>query len=151
MCQYLLNKVHEKLDTCLMSYATQMLSGKWLKIWIEIGAVLLAIGWNLVEQVEGTTEIGFLLKFVKVMSTWFNTPWLLILLWTAFSLGLSYMSYTDMISLANFLHRLGMLLEFLSFLWLWRKFPPCSGLISSANVASFGGYVPNYIRIFWCL
>ncbi|KAL2515818.1 uncharacterized protein Fot_29789 [Forsythia ovata] len=35
----------------------------------------------------------------------------------------SYMDYTDIISSANFLYSLGMLLEFASFLWLRRKFP----------------------------
>ncbi|KAL3519096.1 hypothetical protein ACH5RR_021685 [Cinchona calisaya] len=116
-------------DTGFMADAAQMISGKWLKIWIEIGAVLSAIGLfeaqlsSSAYQVEGMAEIGFLPKFFKVRSKWFNTPWLGILLSTAVSLGVSYLSYTDIISLANFLYSLGMLLEFLSFVWLRRKFP----------------------------
>ncbi|CDP17350.1 unnamed protein product [Coffea canephora] len=112
-----------------MADAAKMISGQWLKIWIEIGAVLSAIGLfeaqlsSSAYQVEGMAEIGFLPEFCKVRSKWFNTPWLGILLSTAISLGISYMSYTDIIYSANFLYSLGMLLEFLSFLWLRRKFP----------------------------
>ncbi|CAI9106734.1 OLC1v1005953C1 [Oldenlandia corymbosa var. corymbosa] len=112
-----------------MADAAEMISGKWLKVWIEIGAVLSAIGLfeaqlsSCAYQVEGMAEIGFLPKFCQLKSKWFNTPWIGILLSTAIALGISFMSYESIVSAANFLYSLGMLLEFLSFLWLRWKMP----------------------------
>ncbi|KAI5435693.1 probable polyamine transporter At3g13620 [Lathyrus oleraceus] len=108
--------------------AAEMIAGKWLKIWIEIGAVLSAIGLfeaqlsSSAYQVSGMAEIGILPKFCGVRSKWFNTPWLGILVSTLITIGVSYMNFTDIVSSANFLYSLGMILEFASFLWLrWKK------------------------------
>ncbi|XP_052180275.1 probable polyamine transporter At3g13620 [Diospyros lotus] len=112
-----------------MANAAEIISGKWLKFWIEVGAVLSAIGLfeaqlsSSAYQVLGMSELGFLPKFFGLRSTWFKTPWVGILLSTAITLGVSYMNFTDIISSANFLYSLGMLLEFASFVWLRRKFP----------------------------
>ncbi|KAK7385336.1 hypothetical protein VNO78_31052 [Psophocarpus tetragonolobus] len=109
--------------------AAQIIAGKWLKIWIEIGAVLSAIGLfeaqlsSSAYQVLGMAEIGILPKFCGVRSKWFDTPWLGILVSTLITIGVSYMTFTDIISSANFLYSLGMLLEFGSFLWLRWKSP----------------------------
>ncbi|XP_010552261.1 PREDICTED: probable polyamine transporter At3g13620 [Tarenaya hassleriana] len=109
--------------------AAEMLAGKWLKIWIEIGAVLSSIGLFEAQlsssafQLEGMADLGFLPKFFAVRSKWFNTPWVGILLSALMSLGLAYMDFTDIISSANFLYSLGMLLEFASFIWLRKKLP----------------------------
>uniref|UniRef100_A0A5B7BAN8 Polyamine transporter n=1 Tax=Davidia involucrata TaxID=16924 RepID=A0A5B7BAN8_DAVIN len=109
--------------------AAEMISGKWLKFWIEVGAVLSAIGLfeaqlsSSVYQLLGMADLGFLPKFFGLRSKWFNTPWVGILLSTAITLAVSYMDFTDIISSANFLYSLGMLLEFASFVWLRRKFP----------------------------
>ncbi|PHU29379.1 hypothetical protein BC332_01472 [Capsicum chinense] len=116
-------------DTGFMANAAEMISGRWLKFWIEIGAVLSAIGLFEAQlsssafQILGMAEIGFLPKFFGLRSKWFNTPWVGIVLSTSISLGMSYMDFQDIISSANFLYSLGMLLEFASFLWLRRKFP----------------------------
>ncbi|CAN4089779.1 unnamed protein product [Withania somnifera] len=116
-------------DTGFMANAAEMISGRWLKFWIEIGAVLSAIGLFEAQlsssafQILGMAEIAFLPKFFGLRSKWFNTPWVGIVLSTAISLGMSYMDFQDIISSANFLYSLGMLLEFASFLWLRRKFP----------------------------
>ncbi|KAK6937014.1 Amino acid/polyamine transporter I [Dillenia turbinata] len=116
-------------ESGFMADAARMISGKWLKFWIEIGAVLSTVGLfeaqlsSSAYQVLGMSDIGFLPKFFGVRSKWFNTPWLGILISTAISLGVSYMSFTDIISSANFLYSLGMLLEFASFVWLRRKMP----------------------------
>ncbi|XP_009601488.1 probable polyamine transporter At3g13620 [Nicotiana tomentosiformis] len=116
-------------DTGFMANAAEIISGKWLKFWIEIGAVLSAIGLFEAQlsssafQLLGMAEIAFLPKFFGLRSKWFNTPWVGIILSTAISLGMSYMDFQDIISSANFLYSLGMLLEFASFLWLRRKFP----------------------------
>ncbi|KAL2470016.1 putative polyamine transporter [Abeliophyllum distichum] len=112
-----------------MAEAADMISGKWLKFWIEIGAILSTIGLfeaqlsSSAYQLLGMADLAFLPKFFAFRSKWFNTPWVGILLSTVVALGVSYMDYTDIISSANFLYSLGMLLEFASFLWLRRKFP----------------------------
>ncbi|KAL4591333.1 hypothetical protein LXL04_004291 [Taraxacum kok-saghyz] len=112
-----------------MAVAAEMIAGKWLKIWIEIGAVLSAIGLfeallsSCAFQILGQAELGFLPKFFERRSRWFNTPWVGILISTMITTSFSYMNFRDVISSANFLYSLGMLLEFSSFLWLRRKFP----------------------------
>lgn len=116
-------------DTGFMANAGEMISGKWLKIWIEIGAVLSAIGLfeaqlsSSAYQLLGMADLSFLPKFFGLRSKYFNTPWVGILLSTLITIGVSYMDFTDIISSANFLYSLGMLLEFASFVWLRRKYP----------------------------
>ncbi|XP_068488202.1 probable polyamine transporter At3g13620 [Phaseolus vulgaris] len=116
-------------ETGFHAQAAEIIAGKWLKIWIEVGAVLSTIGLfeaqlsSSAYQVLGMAEIGILPKFFGVRSKRFSTPWLGILLSTLISIGVSYMDFTDIISSANFLYSLGMLLEFASFLWLRRKSP----------------------------
>ncbi|KAL2528884.1 putative polyamine transporter [Forsythia ovata] len=112
-----------------MTEVADMISNKWLKFWIEIGAILSAIGLfeaqlsSSAYQLLGMTNLAFLPKFLAFQSKRFNTPWVRILLSTVVALGVSYMDYTDIASSANFLYSLGMLLEFASFLWLRTKFP----------------------------
>ncbi|KAK2998103.1 hypothetical protein RJ639_011745 [Escallonia herrerae] len=69
------------METGFMANAARMISSKWLKIWIEIGAVLSAS--ELFEaqlsssfyQLLGMADLGFLPKFFGLRSKWFNTPW----------------------------------------------------------------------------
>lgn len=109
--------------------AAEIIAGKWLKYWIEVGAVLSGIGLfeaqlsSSAYQVLGMADIGFLPRFFAVRSKRFDTPWVGILISTVITLGVSYMNFTDIISSANFLYSLGMLLEFASFIWLRRKLP----------------------------
>ncbi|XP_044504811.1 probable polyamine transporter At3g13620 [Mangifera indica] len=109
--------------------AAEIIAGKWLKYWIEVGAVLSAIGLfeaqlsSCAYQLLGMANLGSLPKFFASRAKWFDTPWVGILLSTLITLGVSYMDFTDIISSANFLYSLGMLLEFASFLWLRRKLP----------------------------
>ncbi|XP_061364242.1 probable polyamine transporter At3g13620 [Gastrolobium bilobum] len=116
-------------ETGFHAQAAEMIAGKWLKIWIEFGAVLSAIGLfeaqlsSSAYQVLGMADIGILPKFFGIRSKWFNTPWLGILVSTLITIAVSYMNFTDIISSANFLYSLGMLLEFASFLWLRWKSP----------------------------
>ncbi|KAB1227782.1 hypothetical protein CJ030_MR1G004494 [Morella rubra] len=112
-----------------MAQAAGMIAGNWLKIFLEIGAVLSAIGLYEAQlsssafQLLGMADIGALPVFFGLRSKWFNTPWVGILLATSISLGVSYMNFTDIISSANFLYSLSMLLEFAAFIWLRRKMP----------------------------
>ncbi|KAJ0787457.1 putative amino acid/polyamine transporter I [Helianthus annuus] len=116
-------------ESGFMAVAAEIIAGKWLKIWIEIGAVLSAIGLfeallsSCAYQTLGMADFGFLPKFFEIRSKWFDTPWVGILVSTLIAISFSFMHFTDVISSANFLYSLGMLLEFASFLWLRRKFP----------------------------
>ncbi|KAK4408655.1 putative polyamine transporter [Sesamum angolense] len=74
-------------------------------------------------QLLGMADLGLLPKFFALRSKRFNTPWVGILVSTLIAIGVSYMSYTDIVASANFLYSLGMLLEFSSFLWLRWKSP----------------------------
>ncbi|XP_031099453.1 probable polyamine transporter At3g13620 [Ipomoea triloba] len=116
-------------ESGFMAVAAKMIAGKWLQLWVEIGAVLSAIGLfeaqlsSCAYQIQGQADLAFLPKFFGARSKWFNTPWVGILLSMLISLAVSYLDFTDLISSANFLYSLGMLLEFASFLWLRRKAP----------------------------
>ncbi|CBI16502.3 unnamed protein product, partial [Vitis vinifera] len=72
----------------------QIIAGKWLKVWVEVGAVLSTIGLfeaqlsSCAYQLLGMADLGFVPRFFGVRSTC-----------------------------------LGMLLEFASFLWLRRRWP----------------------------
>ncbi|CAH9136071.1 unnamed protein product [Cuscuta epithymum] len=116
-------------ESGFMAVAAEMIGGKWLKFWVEIGAVLSAIGLfeaqmsSCAFQLLGQAELAFIPKVFAKRSKWFNTPWVGILLAAVFALAVSNMDFTDIISAANFLYSLGMLLEFASFLWLRRKLP----------------------------
>lgn len=119
----------DEWDTGFMANAARTISGNWLKIWIEIGSVLSAIGLFEAQlsssafQLLGMADLGFLPEFFALRSKRFNTPWVGIVSSTTIALGVSYMDFTDIISSANFLYSLGMLLEFASFVWLRRKLP----------------------------
>ncbi|KAK4441035.1 putative polyamine transporter [Sesamum alatum] len=118
-----------KWEAGFMADAAKTISGSWLKFWIEIGAVLSGIGLFEAQlsssgyQLLGMADLGLLPKFFALRSKWFNTPWVGILMSTLIAIGVSYMSYTDIVASANFLYSLGMLLEFSSFLWLRWKSP----------------------------
>ncbi|XP_011089703.1 probable polyamine transporter At3g13620 [Sesamum indicum] len=118
-----------KWETGFMADAARTISGTWLKVWIEIGAVLSAVGLFEAQlsssgyQLLGMADLGLLPQFFASRSKRFNTPWVGILFSTLIAIGVSYMSYTDIVASANFLYSLGMLLEFSSFLWLRWKSP----------------------------
>ena len=91
------------------------------------------------------SNLGFLPENFGVRSTWFNTPWVGILLSTLITLAIAYMSFVDIISSMNFLYSLGMLLEFASFLWLSRKLPTMKRPFVVPMVTSIGNYVLDSI------
>ncbi|KAK4441036.1 putative polyamine transporter [Sesamum alatum] len=105
-----------------------MIAGNWLKIWIEIGAVLSVIGLyeaqlsSCAYQILGMADIGVVPRLFGARSKWFNTPWVGILVSTLVAVAVSYLNFADIISSVNFSYSLGMLLEFASFLWLRWKF-----------------------------
>ncbi|XP_050215812.1 probable polyamine transporter At3g13620 [Mercurialis annua] len=110
-----------------LANVAEIIGGKWLKIWVEIGAFLSVVGLyeaqlsSCVYQLVGMADLGFLPEFFGVRSSWFDTPWVGILLSTIIALFGSCLDFADIISSVNFLYCLGMLLEFASFLWLRRK------------------------------
>ncbi|KAL3519072.1 hypothetical protein ACH5RR_021661 [Cinchona calisaya] len=101
-----------------------MIAGKWLKYWVEIGAVLSVIGLyeaqlsSCAYQILCMANIGVVPRFFGVRSKWFSTPWVGILISTMIALAVSYLTFADIISSVNFFYSLGMLVEFASFLWL---------------------------------
>ncbi|XP_072990002.1 probable polyamine transporter At3g13620 [Typha latifolia] len=109
--------------------AAGIIAGRWLKYWIEVGAVLSAIGLYEAQlsscsfQLLGMADLGLLPRFFASRAKWFDTPWVGILVSSLITFSLSFMSFNDIISSANFLYSLGMLLEFAAFLWLRRKRP----------------------------
>lgn len=106
-----------------------MIAGKWLKYWIEVGAVLSAIGLYEAQlsssafQLLGMADLGLLPRIFASRAKWFKTPWVGILMSSLITLAISFMNFDDIISSANFLYSLGMLMEFAAFLWLRRKEP----------------------------
>ncbi|KAM7273239.1 hypothetical protein ACFE04_027903 [Oxalis oulophora] len=108
--------------------AAEMISGKWLKYWIEIGAVFASMGLyeaqlsSCVYQLEGQAELGFIPKFFGLRSR-FNTPWVGILLSTGFTIAVSYLDFSDVVASANFMYALSMIVEFAAFIWLRKKMP----------------------------
>lgn len=116
-------------DSGFHATAAEMIAGKWLKIWLEVGAVLSAIGLfeaqlsSSAYQILGMADLGFLPKFFGIRSKKFNTPWVGILVSTLITLGVSYMDFESIVASANFLYSLGMLLEFAAFIWLRMKKP----------------------------
>lgn len=116
-------------DSGFHATAAEIIAGKWLKIWLEVGAVLSAIGLfeaqlsSSAYQILGMADLGFLPKFFGLRSKKFNTPWVGILVSTLITLGVSYMDFESIVASANFLYSLGMLLEFAAFIWLRMKRP----------------------------
>ncbi|XP_028790091.1 probable polyamine transporter At3g13620 [Neltuma alba] len=106
----------------------EMVAGGWLKVWMEIGAVLSIVGLyeaqlsSAAYQVLGMADLGFLPRIFGERAKWFNTPWMAILAATVIALAMSNLSFTAIISTGNFLYSLGMLLEYASYLKLRRKF-----------------------------
>ncbi|CAJ1938527.1 unnamed protein product [Sphenostylis stenocarpa] len=106
-----------------------IIAGTWLKIWMEMGAVLSIIGLfeaqlsSAAYQLLGMAALGFLPKIFGERSRKFNTPWMAIFISTVIALSMCFFSFTEIISTVNFLYSLGMLLEFAAFLKLRRKFP----------------------------
>ncbi|MQL83314.1 hypothetical protein Taro_015807 [Colocasia esculenta] len=105
-----------------------MIVGKWLKIWVEAGAIISTVGLFEAQlstssfQLLGMADLGLLPRVFSSRAWWFRTPWLAIVVSTALSLSISFTSFANIITSANFLYSLGMLLEFASFLWLrWRR------------------------------
>ncbi|KAJ0978608.1 hypothetical protein J5N97_014082 [Dioscorea zingiberensis] len=134
-----------------------MIGGKWLKLWIEAGAVLSAIGLYEAQlssntfQLLGMAELGLLPRSLSTRSKWFNTPWLSILVSTLITLSISFLSFSDIISAANFLYNLGMLIEFAAFIRLRMKMPelnrPYKVPLGTAGVIVMCA-VPSVILVF---
>ncbi|EPS64548.1 hypothetical protein M569_10233, partial [Genlisea aurea] len=112
-----------------MADAAGIIAGEWLKIWLEIGSVFSCFGLfeaqlsTCTYQLVGMTELALLPSSFAVRVRKFNTPWISIAVSTAIAFGVSFLGYTSVISSANFLYSLSVLLEFASFLWLRHKMP----------------------------
>ncbi|KAF0912006.1 hypothetical protein E2562_012814 [Oryza meyeriana var. granulata] len=109
--------------------AAGMIAGRWLKYWIEVGAVLSSIGLysaslsSAAFQLLGMADLGLLPRAFALRAPLFNTPWVSIVATTAITLAMSFTSFNTIVASANFLYSLGMLLEFAAFVWLRAKKP----------------------------
>ncbi|RLN18368.1 putative polyamine transporter [Panicum miliaceum] len=109
--------------------AAGMIAGRWLKYWIEVGAVLSSIGLysatlsSAAFQLLGMADLGLLPRVFAARAPVFNTPWVSIVATSAITLGMSFFSFNNIVAAANFLYSLGMLLEFAAFIWLRAKRP----------------------------
>ncbi|KAJ1296953.1 hypothetical protein BS78_01G340800 [Paspalum vaginatum] len=109
--------------------AAGMIAGRWLKYWIEVGAVLSSIGLysatlsSAAFQLLGMADLGLLPRAFAVRAPVFNTPWVSILATSAIALAMSFLSFNSIVAAANFLYSLGMLLEFAAFVRLRIKRP----------------------------
>ncbi|RLN42455.1 putative polyamine transporter [Panicum miliaceum] len=109
--------------------AAGMIAGRWLKYWIEVGAVLSSIGLysatlsSAAFQLLGMADLGLLPRVFAARAPVFNTPWVSIVATSAITLGMSFFSFNSIVAAANFLYSLGMLLEFAAFIWLRARRP----------------------------
>ncbi|MCL7026878.1 hypothetical protein MKW94_010120 [Papaver nudicaule] len=116
-------------DNGYLATTAALISRPWLMYWVKIGSVLSNVGLFEAHlssssfQTEGMANLRFLPSFFAWRSKRFNTPWAGILLSSAVSLGVSFLKFENIVSLANFLYGMGMLLEFAAFIWLRIKKP----------------------------
>ncbi|KAM0845775.1 hypothetical protein ACQ4PT_056133 [Festuca glaucescens] len=109
--------------------AAGTIAGSWLKYWIEVGAVLSSIGLysatlsSAAFQLLGMADLGLLPRVFALRAPIFNTPWVSIVVTSLITLGMSFLSFNNIVAAANFLYSLGMLLEFATFIWLRIKRP----------------------------
>ncbi|XP_042503122.1 probable polyamine transporter At3g13620 [Macadamia integrifolia] len=119
----------DRWDSGFLADAAGMMVGDWLKIWIEIAVLLSGIGLfeaqlsSAAYQVLGMADLGFIPKFFSLRSKWFDTPWVGILLSSIITLAITFMDFNNIITAANSLYSLGMLLEIASYIWLRKKYP----------------------------
>jgi amino acid transporter len=111
-----------------------MIAGKWLKYWIEVGAVLSSVGLYEAQlssgafQLVGMADLGLLPKFFAMRAPFFETPWVGILLSTLITMGLSFLSFETIVASANFLYSLGM--------WLFHPINVLLSFISSVYIST---------------
>ncbi|KAL5703915.1 hypothetical protein ACHQM5_022408 [Ranunculus cassubicifolius] len=111
-----------------LAVAAGKIGGNWLKVWVELGAVLSTVGLFEAQlsscsfALLGMADLGFLPKFFACRSK-FGTPGVGILICTMISFGFSFRKFEDIISAANLLYAIGMLLEIAAFIWLRKKSP----------------------------
>ncbi|PWA84863.1 hypothetical protein CTI12_AA155650 [Artemisia annua] len=109
--------------------AAETIGGTWLKILINIGVPLSAMGlyFALLRscsfQILGQAASGYLPKFFEARAKKFGTPWVRILVSYVISIGFSFMQFTNIISSSNFIYSLSMLLEYATIIRLRVKYP----------------------------
>lgn len=74
-------------------------------------------------QLLGMADLGLLPRVFALRAPVFNTPWVSIVVTSLITLGMSFLSFNNIVAAANFLYSLGMLLEFATFVWLRIKRP----------------------------
>ncbi|KAJ3673394.1 hypothetical protein LUZ60_006768 [Juncus effusus] len=135
-----------------------MIGGNWLKYWIQAGAVLSSVGLYEAQlssgafQLLGMADLGLLPSFFAIRAPKFDTPWVGIMLSCLITLTISFLPFEDIVSTANILYSLGMLLEFATFLRLRVKYPDLKrpyrvplGLLGLVIMCSFPSILLGYV------
>eukprot|EP00252_Welwitschia_mirabilis_P016101 TRINITY_DN35601_c0_g1_i1.p1 TRINITY_DN35601_c0_g1~~TRINITY_DN35601_c0_g1_i1.p1 ORF type:complete len:468 (-),score=-52.95 TRINITY_DN35601_c0_g1_i1:122-1525(-) len=112
-----------------LAVAAGQIAGGWLKAWVEVGSVLSTVGLFEAQlssasfQLLGMAGVGMVPSVMGHRSAKYQTPAVGIAVSAGGTLAIAFLSFTEIISAANFLYSCGMLLEFAAFLWLRRKRP----------------------------
>ncbi|KAL5563532.1 hypothetical protein UlMin_033279 [Ulmus minor] len=111
------------------SYVAEEIAGSWLCNWMKYGAIFSGFGLFQAQlsscsyQLQGMAELGILPRVFGARSSWFNTPWVGILVSASIAIPLSALKLENMRALVNFLYSLGMILEFAAVIYLRVKLP----------------------------
>ncbi|KAK9144167.1 hypothetical protein Sjap_004070 [Stephania japonica] len=109
----------------------KMIGGVWLRWWIQAAAAMSNMGMFLAEmssdsfQLLGMAERGMLPKLFAKRSR-HGTPLVGILFSASGVLLLSWLSFGEIVAAENFLYCIGMIIEFIAFIRLRKKYPAAS-------------------------
>lgn len=102
----------------------EKLAGKWLGIWIVVGACLSTLGvlntylCTCSEMLAAWGEKDLLgLSFLQHVSPW-GTPWVALMINTVIILGGTFLNFDFLVQVDQLMYALGLLLEYASLLWL---------------------------------
>lgn len=106
----------------------EKLAGKWLGVWIVIGACLSTLGilntylCTCSEMLAAWGEKDLLgLSFLQHLSPW-GTPWVALLINTVIIMGGTFLNFDFLVQVDQLMYALGLLLEYASLIWLrWSK------------------------------
>ncbi|XP_058224804.1 probable polyamine transporter At1g31830 isoform X1 [Rhododendron vialii] len=113
------------------SDVAKLVGGVWLRVWVQMAAAMSTVGMFVAEmsgdsfQLLGMAERGMLPAFFAKRSR-YGTPLVGILFSASGIILLSWLSFTEIMAVENFLYCLGMILEFISFIRLRIKYPAAS-------------------------
>ncbi|GAU18049.1 hypothetical protein TSUD_51600 [Trifolium subterraneum] len=109
------------------SEVSRVIGGVWLRTWVQVASALSNMGMFVTEmssdsfQLLGMAERGMLPEFFAKRSR-YGTPFISILFSASGVILLSWLSFQEIVAAENFLYCFGMLMEFVAFVKLRKKF-----------------------------